>query len=163
VRLQQFQAVKAQQDLRSAQTKMLQTDKDNHTSRVLAEQNKQEQVAQLLKEYDTLYHKGKYKEAETKALLAHDIDPDNAMVSVALQLSKVSQNKERSNKYKTERNDMVASALDEAEKEGPAVTPSNPVRYDLDRWKTAANRKGATTVRVGLRKNDKEREIERQL
>ena len=55
------------------------------------ERNKQKNVANLMKQFNTYFKEGKYKEAEMYAMLAHDIDPDNHIVSAAVGMAKMQQ------------------------------------------------------------------------
>ena len=48
---------------------------------VLAEQNKQKKVGELLASFNKSYRDAKYKEAYQFASLAHEMDPDNAIAT----------------------------------------------------------------------------------
>ena len=51
----------------------------------VAEMKKQQQVKDLMKQFNTLYKEGKYKEAELAAAKAHELDPDDPVVEAAVQ------------------------------------------------------------------------------
>ena len=50
----------------------------------LQEQAKKEQMAELMKKFNTLFKEGKYKEAEMYAMRAKELDPDNPVPGAAI-------------------------------------------------------------------------------
>lgn len=46
------------------------------------------EIAELMKQFNVLFKEGKYAEAEACALRAHEIDPDNRMVTAAVQIAR---------------------------------------------------------------------------
>src|SRR5262249_3701531 len=66
------------------------------------------------------------------------------------------------NNIKREKEAMVINALDDAEKEGPAVTSDNPLAFDAKLTTQNRNRKGTEAMTIGT-KGEKEQQIERRL
>src|SRR5205823_4685409 len=66
----------------------------------LAEQNKQKNVADLMKQYNTLFHEAKYEQAEMAAVKAHDLYRDNPVPSAALDTAKTMKHPMNYTKFK---------------------------------------------------------------
>ena len=79
-RLAQYRTLKAQKDFAKLQNGQRDSKISEHTKKVLADQNKNDKVAELMKQYNTFYREAKYAEAEKYARLAKEIDPDNPVV-----------------------------------------------------------------------------------
>src|SRR5262249_32146970 len=105
---------------------------------------------------------GQYTEAETKAMLAHEMDPDNAMTAAAIKLAQLGGGRDRANKAKKSRADILEEGLNDVENEGPALTLADPLKIDKDRWNIALHRKDGV-VPIGGKKKQSEIEIEHKL
>jgi Flp pilus assembly secretin CpaC len=163
-RLQVFKKLKAQQDFEKEQAG--QHESFGHKMAVDAqrEEHKKQQVAELMKKYHAMYNEGKYKEAEVAAMQARDLDPDNTAAAAAVHVSHMQNNLTNYRKIKSDREDYFLIEMDEAETVGPAVTARDPLKYDINAWERAKNRKAYPKDGWPLKvKSDKEREIERRL
>ncbi|MGE3805144.1 MAG: hypothetical protein AB7K24_10770, partial [Gemmataceae bacterium] len=76
-RLEQFKALKVQQDLASLRDREGKTAQAVREQLTKAEKMKNEGVAKLMGEYKQFYKEGKYREAQMAAMKAHELDPDN--------------------------------------------------------------------------------------
>jgi type II secretory pathway component GspD/PulD (secretin) len=161
-RLSRYRLLKAQQDLRTQRTQTVQAQKDAISRKALAEQQKNENVAALMKKYNALYKQGKYGEARVVALQAHELDPDNPLISTAIHMSKMQQRRTNYDKIKSDREEIVLEALNNAEKQGPASVIEDNLTFDTKRWEVASRRKDLTAI-SSFRKLEKEREIESRL
>jgi type II secretory pathway component GspD/PulD (secretin)/tetratricopeptide (TPR) repeat protein len=161
-RLQNFKTLKAQQDFEAARSGDKKTFVELRESQAKAEQHKQQLVMEQMKKYHAAYKEGRYAEAETYAMKAHELDPDNTQAAAAMEIAHMARNQAKFKDIKDRREDQVLTQLDEAEDEGPVVTGQTPLKFDKERWQTAGPRKEIqlTTSRT---KNEKDREIESKL
>jgi type II secretory pathway component GspD/PulD (secretin) len=158
-RLSQFKLMKGQRDQQTAIAKEKTDHIDSRASLARAEQNKQAEMAKLMKQYNILYKEGKYEEAEQQAMLAHELDPDNPMASAAVNIAKMSRNRDLYKKVKDNKEEMALRGLDDSEDPG-AFT--NTERFDPESWKKASGRKDIS-IMINPRKSDSEKQIERSL
>jgi type II secretory pathway component GspD/PulD (secretin) len=162
VKLQQYRTLDAQKKLKDAQDTVVRQAKDNHNHKVLAEENKQKRIKELMDQYNTLYKQGKYREAEVLAMQAQELDPDNSVAAAAVQIARMHH---RTNEYKhlaDEREDFTLHSLNAAETVGPYVSPEDPLKFGPEQWKVARLRKPVPGV-IGGFKSPKEQEIDRRL
>lgn len=163
-RLKQYQTLKTQRDQEKERAVALGNNADRQSSRFLKEQNKEKKVAELMKEFNDLYKHGQYQEAETKAMLAHEMDPDNAMTAAAIKLAQLGGGRDRANKAKEKRADIFEKGLNDTENEGDYVDTKDPLHIDKDRLNIAINRsKHGGSLPVSLKKKATEVEIEHKL
>lgn len=161
-RLQQFRVLKSQQELASRHT----TAKENAHAKVgqrqMAELHKQKSIDELMKQSTALLKEGKYLEAERTAMQAHELDPDNAVVSAMVFIAKRQRRGEEYQDIKNAKEELVLTALHNAEKQGPASAINNIVAFDKDRSAIAQKRTGRGSSKL-LTKSPREREIEQKL
>jgi type II secretory pathway component GspD/PulD (secretin)/tetratricopeptide (TPR) repeat protein len=164
-RLQQFRTLKAQQAFEKMQGGGRgETFDQVRTRAARIEEHKREQITDLMKQYDTYYKDGKYKEAEMVAMRAHELDPDNAGAAAAVHVAHIQRNQAEFAGIKNRREEMTLHGLNEAEDEGPAVTTKEPIDFDAERFEIAKNRKVfPPDGKLITIKTEKEREIERRL
>jgi type II secretory pathway component GspD/PulD (secretin) len=130
----------------------------------LAERTKQKNVGELMKQFNTLYKEGKYLDAESMAMRAHELDPDNQVITAAVQLSHRHRAHDEFDKIKENRAELNRQALNGGEDEGdPDVIRSGMVfaQDHADRMRNREKNPGGAIVPP--RRNDNEREIDRQL
>jgi type II secretory pathway component GspD/PulD (secretin) len=161
-RLKQYQTLKAQRDQEKERAALLGNNSATRGRLALAEQNKEKHVAELMKEFNDLYKHGQYTEAETKAMLAHEMDPDNAMTAAAIKLAQLGGGRDRANKAKQSRQGVFEEGLNDVENEGPALTNEHPLKVDKDHLSIAL-RRGNGVVPIGQKKKQSEIEIEHKL
>jgi len=163
-RLERIKLMKQQDEYYKQDTDSSRVVMNTMKSKEVNERNKQKNVADLMKQFNTYFKEGKYKEAEMYAMLAHDIDPDNHIVSAAVGMARMQINVTKSKKAKSDREKMVMDVLNEAENEGPSVNSLNPMAVDAKRSEIARSRdKNGSITQVGGRKTLKTLEIERKL
>jgi Flp pilus assembly secretin CpaC len=164
-RLQQFQLLKAQSDLannrfdeRSRQVKNDMAKAKN------AEQVKQKNVAQLMKQYNELFHDAKYPEAEMVALRIKELDPDNPMATAAITMAKYQRNHSEYEGDKQRKEDVWLGAMHWADDMGDRDAVDNDLSFTRDekRRKIIQGRKSLEGVSP-QRTSPEERNIERKL
>jgi type II secretory pathway component GspD/PulD (secretin) len=164
-RLQQFQLLKAQAELannrfdeRSRQAKKEIAKAKN------AEQVKQKNVAQLMKQYNELFHDAKYPEAEMVALRIKELDPDNPMATAAITMAKYQRNHTEYENDKTRKEDLFLGAMHDVDNMGERDAIDNGIAFTKDqkRLEMIRNRKSLDGV-APQRMSAEERNIERKL
>ncbi len=164
-RLQQFQLLRAQSDLANNRfDERSRGVKADIAKAKNAEQVKQKNVAQLMKQYNELFHDAKYPEAEMVALRIRELDPDNPMAAAAITMAKYQRNHTQYQNLKDRKEDMVIEALDGADDLGEPLAASNDIAFTRDekRRQRIHDRKsleGLTPNRISA----EERNIERKL
>ncbi len=163
-RLKQLQLLREQEEFANRAASKHKRAQDIIASSQLAEQQKQKNVAELMKQFNSLYKEGKYQDASAMAMRAHDLDPDNPIVTAAVQMAQTQSNRQNWKRIKDGKEEVTLIGLNAAEKEGPASAIDGGIAIDPERTEIAHGRekKYPSTVTVP-RHNDKEREIERQL
>ncbi len=161
-RLHQFELVRDQNQRYDAVDDKTKKAKDKVAQNMLAEQNKQQRLKELMEEYTKLFKSAKYAEAQTYAEQAHDIDPDNPVVTAAMQIAQTQKRLTDYRKIDKKREDTSLQYLNEVEDTGDAVTSKNPMKLDLERHKIALNRKTGSGL-IENRMTPAERDIERKM
>jgi type II secretory pathway component GspD/PulD (secretin) len=158
-RLAQFKMMKAQRDQQTKNDEARLAKDNSRAEKFRSEENKQAQVAKLMKEFNTLIREGKYSEAESKAMLAHELDPDNPMSLAGEVIAKNMRNKEEYDKGKKNRDEVATHSLNASEDFGPYTVD---LKFDEDYPQRVKGRK-EITLPVIKRKSDAEKQIERSL
>jgi type II secretory pathway component GspD/PulD (secretin)/tetratricopeptide (TPR) repeat protein len=163
-RLQQFKLLKAQRDFLGEQQGVVKRSQDEKTREMLTEQNKQKKVAELMKQYNTLFEEGKYPDAERLAMQAHELDPDNAMAAAAVSIARQQARLRAYKKLNEEKDEISLKALVDADSLGPAGVDEYGMVIDKDRSMQALQRSKAFGASItATSKTEKVREIERRL
>jgi Flp pilus assembly secretin CpaC len=164
-RLQQFQLLKAQADLANNRF----DEKSRHVKSDMAkaknaEQVKQKNVAQLMKQYNELFHDAKYPEAEMVALRIKELDPDNPMATAAITMAKYQRNHSEYQEDKQRKEDLWLGAMHDADNMGDRDAIDNGISFTKDekRRKIIQGRKSLEGVSPS-RISTEERNIERKL
>lgn len=163
-RIQKFRTVKAQMDFNHERDEQQHAGKKIHDAHELASKNRQQKVAELMGQYQELMENHKYLEAEQKAQLAVDLDPDNAAVIAALRVAQVQHRLQVTDKIKHDnanawnnefdhvfQNPNVNSGLDDGVLVNKEFVQRNQKRPDFTHGLTLGQ------------KTDKEKEIESKL
>jgi type II secretory pathway component GspD/PulD (secretin) len=161
-RIQQFGLLKAQKEFTDRTTASKRLVAADRGKEALAEENKQKNVDKLMKEFNALFHDGKYVEAEALAMRAKELDPDNGVVTAAVYMARRQRNVNEYQDIKDEKAEMFLRMANDAEREGPARAIRDIMVLDKERSAIAQGRKSPSGV-ISLRKNEKELEIERKL
>jgi type II secretory pathway component GspD/PulD (secretin) len=161
-RLSHFRLLKAQKELANGALVSKQTASEKLASIHRAEEMKQKNVEKLMKDFNTLYKEGKYLEAESLAMRAMELDPDNGVASAAVFMARRQRAVTEYQGIKDRRAEFARKGLNDADDPGSVGALDKGVEYDNDRWKVAKNRKGYEPFTLG-RPSEKEKAIERQL
>ncbi len=162
-KLQQYRTLDAQKRLSDSQKAQVAQAKYNHTSKVLAEENKQQKIKELMDHYNALYKQAKYREAEMYAMQAQELDPDNPVAAAAVQISRMQANVVRYRGIKENSENAFLEYADQAQETGPVVSPGDPLKFDKGRTDIARKRKPFDIKTITGLKSPKDREIERRL
>ncbi len=164
-RLQQFQLLKAQSDLANNRfDERSRGVKADIAKAKTAEQVKQKNVAQLMKQYNELFHDAKYPEAEMVALRIKELDPDNPMATAAITMAKYQRNHTEWEGDKQRKEDLWLGAMHWADDMGDRDAVDNGISLTKDekRRKIIQERKSLEGVSPS-RISQEERNIERKL
>jgi type II secretory pathway component GspD/PulD (secretin) len=162
-RLQLLKTMKHQRDFEKLQANQHDTEIQRHTNQVTAEQAKKEQMAELMKKYNTFFKEGKYKEAEMYAMRAKELDPDDPVAGAAIYTARVQGDSVQYKNAKQRRDEMSVHALNYAEDPGPEVDSLHPLSIDPTIALQNKGRKPIDVSALTTVKNEKEREIHRRL
>ncbi len=164
-RLQQFRLLKQQTELVNNRfDEKSQGVKKELLKAKSAEQLKQKNLAQLMKQFNDLYARAKYSEAELVALKVKELDPDNPMATGAIQMAKSHRNLSKYESNKANKEDVFMEALQQTDDVGPAEAVSQGIAFtkDEERLKTIRGRKSLEGV-LPSHETDAERNIKRKL
>src|SRR5439155_20589164 len=87
----------------------------------VAQMKKQQQVKDLMKQFNQLYKEGKYDQAKLAAEKAKELDPDDVGVQAACKLAEVHGAINDYDNIRTRKEEMVRRGLNDADNEGPYV------------------------------------------
>ncbi len=161
-RLQHFKLMKTQKEMLAKDG--AQKDKINAIGqKQLADDNKQKKVAELMKQFNQNFKEGKYLEAESYAMRAHELDPDNAMAAAGMSMAKTQRNINVAKKLKSEKETFFLEGLNATDKVGPAVEMDKPLDTNPEMADRRNKRKNLTSITSTTKKSDKEKEIEGKL
>jgi type II secretory pathway component GspD/PulD (secretin) len=162
-RLQRLKTLKAQRDFERGQVAQNVSHHDIERHKAQAEQQKRDKVAELMKQYNTLYREGKYHEANMMAMKALEVDSDNVAASAAVQISKMAERHQVDDRVRGSREQMFWQTMEDAEDMGPAVNSGDPLKVDPKITERSRKRSYLGTGIMSPTKNLRERQIERQL
>jgi type II secretory pathway component GspD/PulD (secretin)/tetratricopeptide (TPR) repeat protein len=124
---QSFRLLKAQKDDATRVGKAKDNFLAERNKEQTAEMKRQLQVKDLMKQFNTLYKEGKYKEAQLVAQKAHELDPDDPSTEAAVKLAEIHGAVDSAAEIQKRKDDSVVKYLNDAEDPGPVVDPKNPV------------------------------------
>jgi type II secretory pathway component GspD/PulD (secretin) len=124
-----------------------------------AEMKRQQQVKDLMKQFNTLYNEGKYKEAEVAAQKAHELDPDDPTTIAAVKLAEIHGASDSFNEIQARKDKMFLEGMNKAEDPGKYVDTHHPVELDLPILKIAQGR-AASSKGIGIMKHMSEKDKE---
>lgn len=162
-RLQRFRMLKAQRDFETAQVRQRTEVLERRDRARKAADHQQAQVSELMRQFNTALSEGKYPEAEMLAMKAHELDPDDPATSAAVHIARIRKNQAEYRAIKEQREEFFRVGLNDAEKEGPALTSDNPVHFDRERTLKSASRDPFQRGLSLRPKSEAERNIERKL
>jgi type II secretory pathway component GspD/PulD (secretin) len=161
-RMQQWRTLKAQREFEKEQTAGLANANDSEHIRLSEKQKRDAEVADLMKQFRTLYHEGKYTQAEMVAQRAHDVDPDNVATDAALRMVEMAEGIHRAEEISRKKRKTFMDGLDDDP--GPSLTMGKPVAFSEDKDYAArvGKRTGFTSLQAPTH-NPIEQSIERKL
>jgi hypothetical protein len=161
-RLQHFKLMKAQKEMLAKDGG--QKEKINAIGqKQLADDNKQKKVADLMKQFNQNFKEGKYLEAESYAMRAHELDPDNAMAAAGMSMAKTQRSINVAKKLKSDKETFFLDGLNATDKVGPALEMDKPLDTNPEMADRRNKRKNLTSITSTTRKSDKEKEIDSKL
>jgi type II secretory pathway component GspD/PulD (secretin) len=161
-RLQQFKLLKAQRDFIAESDGAAKRSHEAKTREVLNEQNKDKKVAELMKQYNTLFKEGKYPEAERLAMQAHELDPDNTVAAAAMTIAKQQYRLTQSKKDAAANDNIATGILNDGGRLGPDGIQDHELVIDKEAAERT-RRRGDGSSFMATRKSDRVLEIERRL
>ena len=163
-RLQHFKLLKAQKEFLEKDNVVRDTKKNSITQKQLADDNKQKKVSEQMKLFNQAFKEGKYLEAESYAMRAHELDPDNSMAAAAMQMAKTQRNINVAKTNKSDKERFFLEGLNDTDKVGPSLTIDKPLDAGVDSADKRNKRTiSMTTLANPQRKTAADREIESRL
>lgn len=162
-RIQWFKTLKSQKDFETLSARSVENAQQSIQRQALAEQNKQKQVADLMKQYNSFFKEGKYDQAEMFAMRAKDLDPDNPMTDAAVYTARMMRNQTANDGVRNRQRNQTVNALQDAGDVGPEVNTSRPIRFDQAVSRSNVNRKSGEVISFGTSKSAKERQIQSRM
>jgi type II secretory pathway component GspD/PulD (secretin)/tetratricopeptide (TPR) repeat protein len=163
MRAKQFELLKSQKDFEKNVVRKKDQTLSEMNKEQLAQVKKQQQVKDLMKQFNQLYKEGKYDQAKLAAEKAKELDPDDVGVQAACKLAEVHgaiNDYENINKRKEE---WSRKALDDSEDPGVYVNSDHPVALPPVRMKIAEDRKSGARGYDLKTYSEKDKEIQARL
>jgi len=166
-RVQQFRLMKAQVDFANQSTSSVRESKASRAKLANAEQVKQKNVAELMKQYNDLFKLGKYTEAEALAVRAKELDPDNPMATAAITIARTQRRTTEYQDLKDGKEKMFIESMNDTDREGDPAAIKSGITFEKDRDRLALiqGRKSQESLHNlhMPRKTTEEKNIERKL
>ncbi|MFO0807112.1 MAG: hypothetical protein U0746_00650 [Gemmataceae bacterium] len=162
-RANSFKLLKAKVDFDTNVVKKKEKFSQEMSKAAEAEMKKQQQIKDLMKQFNALYKEGKYKEAEVAAAKAHELDPDDPSTEAALKLAQIHAKTTDYDHIQKDKDEMFVKGMNDAERVGPAVDLKNPVAFDMPTLKLAKNREKDKNGISMRSMGEKEKEISARL
>jgi type II secretory pathway component GspD/PulD (secretin)/tetratricopeptide (TPR) repeat protein len=160
--LKRLKTLKAQQDFEAEQTHSKTGTEDVRTRMAMEHQAKMKQVSELMKKFTSAYEAAHYDEAEMAALHAKELDPENPIITAAVQMAKTRDRVRENKELKDAKEKMVYGGLKDGEDPGPFADGKNPEVFSPDFKERTKKRTALTDILIGT-KTRAEQEIERKL
>lgn len=162
-RLQHFKLLKAQKEFLDKDSTAKDGKKNAIGQKMLAEENRNKKVADQMKLFNTSFKEGKYLEAESYAMRAQELDPDNAMAAAAVNMAKTQRALVSVRGTKSEKEKFFLDGLNDTDKFGQALTIDKPLDVGESMTDRRNKRTSLSTLTSPQRKSVAEREIEGRL
>ena len=88
-RLEKFKILKIQEDMAAADAGNKDAVAKHAAEKITAQRNKEEKVAELMKQFNAHIKEGKYAEAQRDAAQAHELDPDNSAATAGVAIARM--------------------------------------------------------------------------
>jgi type II secretory pathway component GspD/PulD (secretin) len=159
-RLSKFRTLKAQHELETAQQNYRDGASKLVSQRAVQKQQRQQKVAELMKQYHAFDKEGKYKEAGLAAAKILEIDPENQAAIAGKAISEVRWRQQQNDRQSAENEYFGWQGLHDAESLGKYA---DPLYVDRERSKVAGKRGDGGKGYWPATKDPLERAIERKL
>jgi type II secretory pathway component GspD/PulD (secretin)/tetratricopeptide (TPR) repeat protein len=160
-RLQQFRTLTAQRDFEKERTAGLSNASGREHIRETEKSKRDAQIADLMHQYETLYHEGKYMQAEMLAEKAHVIDPDNVAADAGIRMATTALNLQTWEKDKRAKEKMFLNGL--REEEGPPLDMHKPIDFGDKAYNDRVAKRSSFSSIQSPTHNPIEQSIERKL
>ncbi|MFM7112844.1 MAG: type II secretion system protein GspD, partial [Planctomycetota bacterium] len=161
--LQHFKLLKAQKEFLDKDSTAKEGKKNPIGQKMLAEENRNKKVAEQMKLFNTAFKEGKYLEAESYAMRAQELDPDNAMAAAAVSMAKSQRALVTVKGNKSEKEKFFLDGLNDTDKFGQALTIDKPLDVNESMTERRSKRTSLSALTSPQRKSAAEREIENKL
>jgi hypothetical protein len=146
-----------------ARANYVEAGKGNYQKRILENEYTSSRKGALVARYQTLFKEGKYRDAEMFAIRAHELDPDDAMVSAMVYQARTQRRLIEGGVEGHYREELFTSSLNDVEDQGPPATIRTPLIVSPEDWKSARRRKGHPESLEFYRLGKREDQIKRKL
>ena len=162
-RLQQFKTMKAAAEFDQLAKQKMAMARNHQNHLVLAEEQKQKQIKELMRQYTALMKEAKYREAEMAAVKVRELDPDNQSINAGIYMARTQHHLQQAQDGKQSREEVLVNALNDVEdyQDFDHIKTTDPMGYPRDWIGRTKNRKQYSGE--VSRKKDREKEIERRL
>jgi type II secretory pathway component GspD/PulD (secretin) len=161
-RLQKLQTLKVEREFEKNQVAANYRRNSKQGKRIIAEQEQEHKVADLMEHYHTLYKEGKYEAAEAVAQQVLEVDPDNSAASAAYMMARTQKRLQIYKGISKRKEQMDLDMLNDTDEFGPSVTLKDPVAVDAKIQARTKKRWGSQAIWPQT-KSPKEQAIERRL
>src|SRR5262245_5460031 len=163
MRAKQFELLKAQKDFDKNVVRKKDQTLNEMNKEQIAQMKKQQQVKDLMKQFNQLYKEGKYDQAKLAAEKAKELDPDDVGVQAACKLAEVHGAINDYDAISKRKEELVRRGLDGAEDPGKFVDMNHPVDIDPVRMRIARGRRDGARGYDLKTYSDKDKEIQSKL
>jgi type II secretory pathway component GspD/PulD (secretin)/tetratricopeptide (TPR) repeat protein len=163
MRAKQFELLKSQKDFEKNVVRKKDQILGEMNKEQVAQVKKQQQVKDLMKQFNQLYKEGKYDQAKLAAEKAKELDPDDVGVQAACKLAEVHGAMNDYENINKRKEDMVRRGLNDTDDPGKWVGMDHPVDVDIVRMKIAADRKAGARGYDLKTYSEKEKDIQTKL
>ena len=129
-RLQKFKIMQIQDGVAKADAGDKELQDKHRRDKISAERTKEQNVAELMKQFNDALKAGKYPEAERAAKMAHELDPDNPATTAAMMIAKLTKNKDAYDTLRKNKEDFFLTEINETANMGPAANSEHPLIVD---------------------------------
>jgi type II secretory pathway component GspD/PulD (secretin) len=162
-RIQKFKTLKAQKSFEQMAKNQKNEFKQKKAHEELAEEQKQTEIKDLMKQYNALRKEGKYREAQLAALKARELDPDNPMIDAAIWTAETLENQSDTTRAKKSRETQFVRSLNQVEEEPAEGRIGDKTEMLFPKGWDGKNDRKKWSVLTLTKRSEKEREIESKL
>ncbi len=132
-RLEMFRVMRGQAEALARESTSRREARELVTGRGPAEEQRKAEVQRLVRQYHTLVQRSDFAAAERVALQAKQLEPDDPGVAALAHMAKMTRRVREAEQIRNDKESLVLTGLNAAEKQGPFVDVDNPVAMKIDR------------------------------